>query len=162
MKLCAVGVSSRRSYPTPLQLPLVPKDVSARSRLEPRRNIGPPESPKHWPPLPCEVVLEILMNSPFLPTPMLSSRDVAANRVKNASGCFLQFGSHGSGLPKCCTPYPTMSSVVPVGSLVSKFNGGSLPYTGIETDSSSTISATSCVSKPGRPPAQPEQNWGSQ
>src|SRR5439155_1855665 len=106
MKPCASRLSSRKSYPVPLQKGFVPNEVSARSVDVPPRKRGPPESPKHWPAFPCEVVPEVLTNSLSLPLPTLSSLAGPPNRVKNAAGCFLQLGLHGSGLPKCWTPYP--------------------------------------------------------
>src|SRR6266516_1105681 len=104
MKLWASAVSRRKSSPTPLQFPFVPKEVSAISVRVPPRKIGPPESPKHWPPLPFDTLPEIFTNSSSLPLPTLRRFEVAPKRVKKASGCFLQLGSQGSGLPKCCTP----------------------------------------------------------
>src|SRR5262249_35521853 len=124
MKSWADAVSSLVSSPTPAHWLFVPKLVTAIIVFVPARKSGPPESPKHWAPLPCDVLPEILTSSPCFPLPTLSRFADAPSLVKAASGCFLQFGSHGSGFPKCWTPYPVMSTSVPVRSPSSKPSGG--------------------------------------
>ena len=70
---------------------LATKELTARTMLVAPRRFGPPESPKHVPPL-----LECsLMNSPLIEL-LLPIRVVGAkNRVVESPGCFLHGPPHG-------------------------------------------------------------------
>ena len=63
MKLRISGRSTRGEYVTPAQLPFVTKELTASTTLVPPSTFGPPESPKHVPPLPCAGFAVSLMNS---------------------------------------------------------------------------------------------------
>ena len=69
-----------------MQTAFVPNDVTAMNVVLPARNAGPPESPKHVPPL-----LELnFTNSELIEKLLAVSLACVAKRVKNASGVGVQ------------------------------------------------------------------------
>src|SRR5262245_46335 len=178
MKFNACGVSRRYEYATPLHWPLVTNELSARMMFVPPSRSGPPESPKHVPPL----LTWYLMNSSLIELLLAISVDGAKNLVNAAPGTGLQGPPQGPPpLMKFWTPKPTKSTGVPIGSVSTSPCVGSAPYLPLValdgigpqlfvperfggTAQPSVVkitTATSCVSKPGRPPPVPSPNCGS-
>src|SRR6476469_2009470 len=115
----------RYEYVLLVQIALATKELTASTVCVPPSRFGPPESPKHVPPVfECS-----LMNSPLMLL-LLCTRVVGAkNRVNALPVDFLQGPPHGPPpFRKSWTPKPTRSTGVFIASPSTRFSAGKAPY----------------------------------
>ena len=64
----------------------MPNDVTAAITRVPSKKIGPPESPLHVPPLPCEALAVVFRLNSVTGASLLTRYDVAISRSRNETG----------------------------------------------------------------------------